>query len=73
MNIAAVLEIDPSEIDSTRNLDEYGLDSMQSVCLSGDLEKWLKVEIPATAIWDYPAIDSLCGYIEGLLIAGHRE
>jgi acyl carrier protein len=65
VNVAAVLEIDPSEIDSNRNLDEYGLDSMQSVCLSGDLERWLKVEISATAIWDYLDIDSLCGYLEG--------
>lgn len=73
VNVAAVLEIDPSEIDSNRNLDEYGLDSMQSVCLSGDLEKWLKVEISATAIWDYPTIDSLCGYIERLLVVSHRE
>jgi acyl carrier protein len=72
VNVAAVLEIDPSEIDSNRNLDEYGLDSMQSVCLSGDLERWLKVEISATAIWDYPTIDSLCGYLEGLLVVSPR-
>jgi acyl carrier protein len=68
-NIAAVLEIDRSQIDTTRNLDEYGLDSMQSVCLSGDLESWLNVEISATAIWDFPTIDSLCGYLEGVLVA----
>jgi acyl carrier protein len=73
VNIAAVLEIDPSGIDTNRNLDEYGLDSMQSVCLSGDLETWLKVDISATAIWDYPTIDSLCGYLEGLLVASHTE
>jgi acyl carrier protein len=73
VNIAAVLEIDPAEIDTNRNLDEYGLDSMQSVCLSGDLETWLKVEISATAIWDYPTIDSLCGYLERLLVASDTE
>jgi acyl carrier protein len=71
-NIAAVLEIRPSELDTNRNLDEYGLDSMQSVCLSGDLESWLRIEIPATAIWDYPTIESLCDYLGGLVAAGQQ-
>jgi acyl carrier protein len=62
-NIAAVLEIDPASVDPRRNLDEYGLDSMQSVCLSGDLETWLGMEVPATAVWDYPTIDALCEYL----------
>jgi acyl carrier protein len=62
-NIAAVLEIEPASIDPTRNLDELGLDSLQSVCLAGDLEAWLGAEIPATAIWDYPTIDCLSEYL----------
>jgi acyl carrier protein len=62
-NIAEVLEIEPASIDVTRNLDELGLDSLQSVCLAGDLEAWLGLEIPATAIWDYPTIESLCEYL----------
>jgi acyl carrier protein len=62
-NIAAALEIDPATIDVERNLDELGLDSLQSVCLAGDLESWLGREIPPTAIWDYPTIESLCRYL----------
>jgi acyl carrier protein len=64
-----VLEIDPATIDVSRNLDELGLDSLQSVCLAGDLEAWLGTEIPATAIWDYPTIDCLCEYLTGAIAA----
>jgi acyl carrier protein len=65
-NIAAVLEIDEAALEVDRNLDELGLDSLQSVCLAGDLEAWLGIEIPATAIWDYPTIDCLCEYLTKL-------
>jgi acyl carrier protein len=62
-NIAAVLEIDAAAIDVKRPLEEYGLDSMQAVCLSGDLQQWLGRSIPETAVWDYPTIESLCKYL----------
>jgi acyl carrier protein len=68
-NIAAVLEMDESALEVDRNLDELGLDSLQSVCLAGDLEAWLGIEIPATAIWDYPTIDCLCEYLTKLRTA----
>jgi acyl carrier protein len=70
-NIAAELQIDPGMIDVQRNLDELGLDSLQAVCLAGDLEKWLGVEIPETAIWDYPTIESMCKYLTRLLSGSH--
>jgi acyl carrier protein len=62
-NIASVLEIDAATIDVNRNLDELGLDSLQAVCLAGDLEAWLGVEVPETALWDYPTIESMCEYV----------
>lgn len=73
VNIAGVLAIDPSAIDTSRQLFEYGLDSMQSISLSGDLGKWLEMEIEPTALWAYPTIDSLSGYLEGNLTGEHRE
>lgn len=66
-NIAAVLELDPSAIDTSQELYEYGLDSMQSIGLSGDLGRWLKTEIEPTAIWAYPTIDSLSDYLERIV------
>jgi acyl carrier protein len=62
-NIAAVLEIDPATIDVSRDLDQLGMDSLQAVCLAGDLEAWLGLEISETALWDYPTIESMCDYI----------
>src|SRR5687768_5580785 len=62
-NIAAVLQINPGVIDVRRNLDELGLDSLQAVCLAGDLETWLGTEISETVLWDYPTIESMCEYL----------
>ena len=62
-NIAAVLEIAPTSIDVNRDLDELGMDSLQAVCLSGDMETWLGLEISETAMWDYPTIESMCDYV----------
>jgi acyl carrier protein len=66
-NIASQLEINPATIDVNRNLDELGLDSLQAVCLAGDLEAWLGVEIPETALWDYPTIECMCLYVANKL------
>ena len=72
-NIAAVLEIAPDSIDVNRDLDELGMDSMQAVCLSGDLEAWLGLEISETALWDYPTIESMCDYIMGKIPVAEPE
>ena len=72
-NIAAVLEIVPDSIDVNRDLDELGMDSMQAVCLSGDLEAWLGLEISETALWDYPTIESMCDYIMGKIPVAEPE
>ena len=68
-NIASVLEIDPDAIDVHRHLDELGLDSLQAVCLAGDLEAWLGTEISETALWDYPTIDCMCEYLTRRIFA----
>lgn len=64
--IAAELEISPSEIDTTADLTSYGLGSMQAVSLSGDVEEWLDVSVPATLAYEYPTIDAIAAHLESL-------
>lgn len=61
--IAATLQVSPDEIDVHRGFADYGLDSMQLVSLSGDLERLLDRRIPETVAWDYPTIHLLARYL----------
>jgi len=62
-HLAQVTRRDPQEIDPSRPFESYGLDSLQSVALSGDLAEWLGRELPPTLVWEYPTIDAMA---EGL-------
>jgi 8-amino-7-oxononanoate synthase len=62
-NIASVVNMDPSRIDIRQTFDNYGLDSLQAVSLSGDLETWLDREISPTVVWDYPTVEQLARYL----------
>ena len=54
--IASYAELRIEEIDVRIPFERYGLDSRTAASLSGELEEWLGVSIPATLLWDYPTI-----------------
>jgi acyl carrier protein len=62
-NISAVVEIDPQTIDVRKPLEYYGMDSMQAMHLSGDLEDWLGRQLSPTVVWDYPTIELLANHL----------
>jgi acyl carrier protein len=62
-NIASVVNLDPGRIDIHQTFDNYGLDSLQAVSLSGDLENWLNREISPTVVWDYPTVEMLASHL----------
>ena len=72
VQVASALEMPSDAVDVGRNLEDYGLDSMQAVGLTGDLQSWLGIEIPPTAIWDHTTIESTCEFIIQL-IASHQS
>lgn len=62
-NISAVVEVDPQTIDIRKPLEYYGMDSMQAMHLSGDLEDWLGRQLSPTVVWDYPTIEQLARHL----------
>jgi len=64
-NIAALVEIDPANIDIQKPLEYYGMDSMQAMHLSGDLADWLGQQLSPTVVWDYPTIELLASHLAG--------
>ena len=71
-NIAHVVNVDEASIDVRQTFDNYGLDSLQAVSLSGDLETWLSREIPPTVVWDYPTVEQLAKHLSENHVNGNR-
>ena len=62
--IAEAMAISPEMIDINRPFAEYGLDSLAAVTVTGELEDWMEMEIPATLLWDYPTINEISFFLE---------
>jgi acyl transferase domain-containing protein/acyl-CoA synthetase (AMP-forming)/AMP-acid ligase II/acyl carrier protein/predicted alpha/beta-fold hydrolase len=62
-NVARRLGILPQEIDVGEPFASYGLDSVQAVRLTAELEDWLGRKLSPTLAYDYPTIESLAGYL----------
>lgn len=61
--IAERLGLTPDEIDIHEDFADYGLNSIEAVNLSGDLENILGRRLPPTILWDYPNIHELSQYL----------
>jgi acyl carrier protein len=61
--IAKQLGINAQTIKVTEPLTRYGLDSIDSVTIVGELEDWLDAELPPTLLWDYPTIEKASQYL----------
>lgn len=55
--------IEPSEIDFQRRFDDYGLDSLTAVELSGELEDWSGVELTPATAWQHPTIATMAEFV----------
>ena len=62
-HLSRALNITMDKFDPFKPLASYGLDSVSSVALVGDLEKKIGCSLPASLIFDYPTVDSLYGYL----------
>lgn len=68
-----LLGVSSEEIDVDQSLSSYGLGSIQAVSLTGDLEDWLGLQLPATLLWDYSTITSLAAYLGAELCLGLKS
>lgn len=62
-NIAQRLGVSAREIKATEPFASMGLDSVQAVRLSAELEDYLGIKLSPTVIYDYPNIASLAAYL----------
>ena len=62
-HLAELLEVEPDSIDVNIPFDRFGLDSSETIGITGELEDWLKQELSPTLLYDYPTIERLVEYL----------
>ncbi|MEN3307792.1 MAG: hypothetical protein V7603_3994 [Micromonosporaceae bacterium] len=60
---------DPEDIDAGTPLTAYGLDSVYSFALCGDIEDELHLAVAPTLVWDHTTVAALAAYLAGALAA----
>jgi 8-amino-7-oxononanoate synthase len=61
--IAEQLELESHQIDPQKDFTEYGLNSIEAVNISGELENFLGCRLSPTLLWDYQNIQTLARYL----------
>jgi acyl carrier protein len=57
------LKVPPGDIDPVRRLEEYGLDSLEAVSLTGEIEVLLGRPVDPTILWDHPSIRAVATHL----------
>jgi acyl carrier protein len=66
--LARALDVDPTQIDPSVPLGEFGMDSAGAVGLAADLSDWLGIKLKESVAFDHPTIRELSAHV-----AAHRE
>jgi 8-amino-7-oxononanoate synthase len=64
--IAEMLDVEPNQIDVQQDFSEFGLDSVEAINLSGELENYLGCRLSPTLLWDYQNIETLSQYLANI-------
>ncbi len=62
--------MEPDEIAADKPLDDYGLDSLMAVELSGELADWSGIQLTPSTAWNHPTIAALANWVATELIGG---
>ena len=62
-HLAESLDLDPQQIDVHKDFTDYGLNSIEVVDISGELEQVLGRRLDPTLVFEYPNIQALSEYL----------
>jgi acyl carrier protein len=63
--VADLTSMKPQDVNIRLPFTYYGLDSVQMIKLSGNLERWLRRELSPALAYDYPTIEALARHLAG--------
>jgi acyl carrier protein len=62
-HLAESLELEPQAIETRKDFTDYGLNSIELVNISGELELFLGCRLDPTLVLNYPNIEALSKYL----------
>jgi aryl carrier-like protein len=62
--VARILDVSPSEIDTHQSLMSYGLDSSAAIAMTEMLSTWLGREVDPALLLEHPTIDKLATVLD---------
>jgi myxalamid-type polyketide synthase MxaB/epothilone polyketide synthase D len=69
--VAAVMGIDPFQVDQAATLTTLGMDSLMAIELRNQLQAALGVQLPATLLWKFPTVAAIVDRLLSMsLLAG---
>jgi acyl carrier protein len=57
--LASLLGIDAADVDLTKGLGEYGLDSVDAMIMAGQLEDHFQIEIDPAVFFEYDTLQQM--------------
>ena len=64
-HLASLLDIPEREVSVTSTFDEYGLDSAAAVAMTGELARWLRVDLDANLASEHRTIEAVALHLAG--------
>jgi len=61
--ISLIYKIPSDHIDVDKNLSDYGLDSINAIAITGELEELFEIELPSALLWNCNTISKIAEYI----------
>lgn len=61
--LARYAKLDPDDVDTARDFEDYGLDSRSAVRVAGDLEKLVERRLSPALLYEQKNIDSLATWL----------
>lgn len=71
--VSSLVGIPEDEINVGEEFASFGLGSVQSVTLAGELQEFLGFRLSATLVWDYPTINAMAGHLAELVVENASE
>lgn len=71
--VSSLVGIPEDEINVDEEFASFGLGSVQSVTLAGELQEFLGFRLSATLVWDYPTIGSMAKHLAELVLENASE
>ncbi|MGW2522135.1 acyl carrier protein [Streptomyces sp. NPDC001617] len=57
------LDVDSSEVDTSRSFEDYGLDSRTGIQMCGKLEKFVELRLSPALLYEYGSIDAVAAHL----------